>query len=85
MRLNTAHMALLGLAILAGPSAQAATPAASAVTAQDETVDTRLFLDSLVSPLDAFLDTRLNIIIYSPEPWATINTLKIPGTLLLVR
>ena len=85
MKLNPTHLMLLGLAMAAGPVTQAATPAASAVTAQDEIVDTRLFLDTLTSPLDALLDTRLNIIIHSPEPWARIDTLTIPGTLLLVR
>ena len=84
MKPHTACLALLGLALSAVPAAQAAAPAASVTTAQDETVDTRLFLDSLASPLDALLDTRLNIVIHSVD-LAKIDTLTIPGTLLLVR
>jgi len=85
MKLPVLCVVLFGLALFAGSPAQSATPADSTTTAKKETIDTRLCLDTLVTPLDALIDTRLFLLIYSPKPWAKIDTLTNPGTLLFVK
>ena len=85
MRHPVAPLALLGLAILAASATQAATPAASVTTAPNTPIDTRLCWDTLASPLASLVDTRLYLLIRSPAPWAKIDTLTNPGTLLIVK
>ena len=85
MRNTVASLALLGLAMFAAPAAQAATPASSVTTAPNTTIDTRPCWDTLASPLASRVDTRLYLLIHSPMPWAKIDTLTNPGTILIVR
>jgi hypothetical protein len=86
MKLNatSAYTMLFGLAMLANPSAQSATPADSAGSITDALIDTRLFADAEDAGQDASVDTRLNIVDFSPG-WAKIDTLTPSGTLLLIR
>jgi hypothetical protein len=84
MKLHAAYTMLLGLAMLADPAAQAADEAASAGSSSDAIIDTRLFADAKDAVQDADVDTRLNIIDFSPG-WAKIDTLTPSGTLLLIR
>jgi hypothetical protein len=83
MKLHVSLLVLLGLAIVANPAAQAANPAASVVSPV-ETVDTRLYWDTLGTSQDELIDTRLYLLIRSLAG-AKIDTLTNPGTLLLIK
>ena len=81
MKFQVTYLMLFGLAMFANPAAQAA-PAASAKSPVD-TVDTRLYWDTLGSSQDELVDTRLYLLIRSLLD-AKIDTLTNPGTMLLI-
>jgi len=85
MKINTAYIALLGLAALAVPFTQATTPADTVTSGPvDSLIDTRLNAAVNAGQQDELVDTRINFVIHS-DILAKIDTLTPNGTLFLLK
>ena len=83
MKLNTMHIAMLGLALSAGSFIQADTPATAVTSGADAEIDTRLNAGINATIQNEAVDTRLNFVIESVL--SKIDTMTKPGTMFLVR